>query len=518
MFAMMTAVLLASSPVSLQFDGPLKDGLKQLAEKSGLNLVVIGEFDEKVQLNLPNVDGPEALETIALAYGLEVTRKGAASNLWVVRKAGGAIPKAPPVLAVAPVPPVPPVAVATPNVNSDALRSAAETAREEAEQAREEAERIREKLESLRGASAEAREKVQEALEQAREKAQEAAEEAREKAEEAREAAQEQAEQAREAARDQAEALRESAQAQAELSREKARLVREQMALQRHKVSTGGPITIEKGTRVEAAVAYGGPVIVEEGAVVDGDAVAFGGDVVLKAGAVVEGDAVSFGGTVVRDDTAVVRGDAVSMGGANFGAQVARNVVRKERAERAGAKDAADEADSPSSNGGRGFAAFLLQFAVFFGLGFLLMMFAPNRMKALEATIRAEPAKNGLAGFLGLLATVPITAALVVTLVGIPVALMLWILVALFIPAGLAVVANAVGAKLPTGRMRKTQALVLAVGLLALLLVGHIPVLGPMVLAVAVFVSMGAIIRTRFGQTGKGLPMLDPLQQTAPMV
>ena len=507
MFAMMTAVLLASSPVSLQFDGPLKDGLKQLAEKSGLNLVVIGEFDEKVQLNLPNVDGPEALETIALAYGLEVTRKGAASNLWVVRKAGGAIPKAPPVLAVAPVPPVPPVAVATPNVNSDALRSAAETAREEAEQAREEAERIREKLESLRGASAEAREKVQEALEQAREKAQEAAEEAREKAEEAREAA-----------RDQAEALRESAQAQAELSREKARLVREQMALQRHKVSTGGPITIEKGTRVEAAVAYGGPVIVEEGAVVDGDAVAFGGDVVLKAGAVVEGDAVSFGGTVVRDDTAVVRGDAVSMGGANFGAQVARNVVRKERAERAGAKDAADEADSPSSNGGRGFAAFLLQFAVFFGLGFLLMMFAPNRMKALEATIRAEPAKNGLAGFLGLLATVPITAALVVTLVGIPVALMLWILVALFIPAGLAVVANAVGAKLPTGRMRKTQALVLAVGLLALLLVGHIPVLGPMVLAVAVFVSMGAIIRTRFGQTGKGLPMLDPLQQTAPMV
>jgi hypothetical protein len=214
----------------------------------------------------------------------------------------------------------------------------------------------------------------------------------------------------------------------------------------------------------------------------------------------------------------VVRGDAVSMGGANFGAQVARNVVRKERAERAGAKDAADEADSPSSNGGRGFAAFLLQFAVFFGLGFLLMMFAPNRMKALEATIRAEPAKNGLAGFLGLLATVPITAALVVTLVGIPVALMLWILVALFIPAGLAVVANAVGAKLPTGRMRKTQALVLAVGLLALLLVGHIPVLGPMVLAVAVFVSMGAIIRTRFGQTGKGLPMLDPLQQTAPMV
>lgn len=536
MMTLAMLAVLAGSPVSLQFEGPLKDGLKQLAQKSGVNLVVIGELDEKVQLDLPNVDGQEALETIAQAYGLEVTRKGAASNLWVVKKrasplAEAAAPPAPPATPVAPVPAVPlvplltPVAAASPGDASDELRAEAERAREEAEKLRAQAEAVRERLDSLRNASAEAREQVREQLEALKEKAREAAETAREKAdeareaarehaEEAREAAREQAEAAREAAQEQAEAAREAAQAEAELKREQLNLAREQMALQRHKVSTGGPTTIEKNTRVETAVAYGGPVIVEENAVVEGDAVAFGGDVVLKKGAVVEGDAVSFGGSVVKESDAVVHGEVVSMGGAGFGTAVARNVVKKQIEEKRQEEEANGSVADARANG-RGFAAFLMQFAVMFGLGFLLMMFAPHRMKALEATVRADPVKNGLAGFLGLLALVPLTAALVVTLVGIPIALMVWILVALFVPAGLAVVANVLGTKVPTGRVRKTQALVLAVGLLALLLIGHIPVLGPLMMTAAVFVSMGAIIRTRFGQSGKGLPVLDPMQQPA---
>lgn len=551
MLTLMTVALLAGAPVSMQYEGSLKDGLKQLAQKSNINLVVIGDLDEKVQLNLPNVDGAEALETIAAAYDLELTRKGAASNLWIVKKAGAGaavapvapvakspVPPTPPVAvippvfvgpgpvgpvgpvgAVGPVGPVGPVVVATPGVSVDALREAAEQAREQAEEARQQAEEVRLKLESLRNASEDAREKAREALEEAREKAQEAADEAREKEEEAREAAREAAEEAREAELERQEALRESAQAQAELGREKAQLARERAALERHRVSTGGPITVEKNTIVESAVAYGGPVIVEENAIVQGDAVAFGGDVVVKTGAIVDGDAVSFGGSVVREEGALVKGESVSMGGTGFGSKMATMAVMKERTQRhdpdvVGATDERDPADA-----GRGFAAFLLQFAVFFGLGFVLMMFAPHRMKALEATVRAEPVKNGLAGLLGMVALVPLTAALVVTLIGIPIALMLWIMVALFVPAGMAVIANTLGAKIPTGRMRKTQALVLAVGLLALLLIGRVPGVGPLVLSLAAFVSMGAIIRTRFGQTGKGIPVLDPMQNaTAPLL
>lgn len=451
MIPLMAAVVLAATPVTMEFDGTLKDGLKQLAQKSGLNLVVIGELDEKVNLNFPGVNGEEALETIAQAYGLEVTRAGKAADgkMWVIRRAAApAIEVAPPVVSLNGVPP--------------------DTARKAAEQADELSEAIAEDNEQAREA----------------------------------------AEAAREAAQEQAEAMREQGQAQADLSRAQAELAR-------HRVSTGGPVTVEKGSRVETAVAYGGPVIVEEGAVVDGDAVAFGGDVVLKKGAVVEGDAVSFGGNVVREEGAQVHGQSVSMGGAGIGTAVARNVLKTQRSQRV--NDAANADDDSESGFGRGVAGFLLQFAVFFGLGFVLMMFAPQRMKALEATIRAEPGKNGLVGFLGLLAAIPLTALLVVTLVGIPVAMMMWIALALFVPVGVAVVANTLGARLPTGHLRKTQALVLAVGLLVLLLIGQIPVLGPMVLAVSVFVSLGAIIRTRFGQGPRSTPMLDPMH-SAPRI
>jgi hypothetical protein len=250
-------------------------------------------------------------------------------------------------------------------------------------------------------------------------------------------------------------------------------------------------------------VAYGGPVIVEENAVVKGDAVAFGGDVVIKENAVVQGDAVSFGGSVIRGENSVVRGETVSMGGSGLGSAISKGVVKSQRI----AEKKADASDG-SSFGNR-VAVFLLQFSLFFGLGFLLMMFAPQRMKAIEETIRAEPARNGIAGTLALFATIPATVLLTVTIIGIPVMVAMWFLLACSIPVGLAVIANAVGSALPTGRVRKTQALVLAAGLLVLMVLSRIPVLGPLVLGIALLVSLGAIIRTRFGQPPRGTPVLD---------
>jgi hypothetical protein len=192
------------------------------------------------------------------------------------------------------------------------------------------------------------------------------------------------------------------------------------------------------------------------------------------------------------------------MGGSGLGSAISRAVVKQERL-----KERDTDETSEGWSLGRNLAKFLLQFALFFGLGFLLMMFAPERMKAIEATIRAEPAKNGLTGLIGLFAAVPATLLLVVTLVGIPVAMLMWLALALIIPVGLAAVANLLGAALPTGPLRRTQATVLAVGLLVLMLVKSIPVLGGLLLAVAVAVSLGAIIRTRFGQPPRGTPVLE---------
>ncbi|MFZ5438775.1 MAG: hypothetical protein ACOZQL_02140, partial [Myxococcota bacterium] len=180
MLAMMTAVLLAGSPVSLEFNGSLKDGLRELAQKSGINLVVIGELDERVQLNLTSADGAEALETIADAYGLEVKRSGKVTNgnVWVVRK--GPTPTTPttPTTATTPTTPTTPTTATTPSSSVESMQAEAEEARNAAEVARAEAEKLREKLESMKNVSQEARDQAREALQEAKEKAREAAEEA----------------------------------------------------------------------------------------------------------------------------------------------------------------------------------------------------------------------------------------------------------------------------------------------------------------------------------------------------
>jgi len=162
------------------------------------------------------------------------------------------------------------------------------------------------------------------------------------------------------------------------------------------------------------------------------------------------------------------------------------------------------------SKGGLGLATFLVQFVVFFVFGFLAMVFAPQRMKGLEAAIRGQPVVSGAVGFLGFLLVGPLSLFLVITLIGIPVALVMWILLAIALPMGLAALANTVGTTMPMGRVRRTQAMVLALGLVVMLLVAHVPVLGPLLLSLAACVSLGAVLRTRLGSvTPKGLPISE---------
>ena len=470
----MLAAALAAGPISLKYEGPLKDALNQIAEKGGLNLVVAGDLDENVQVNLPNVTAEEALATVAKVYDLDVTHEG---KLWVIREKkhdeqatpeGGSsksysVSFGPTGLKVAPVLPVPPGPVVVPplpplppNATKEQIEAAKEQALEAARDAKEQAEE----------AAQEARDQAQEAQEQARE----AAQEARDRALEARDRALEARDRARDA------------------------------------VNTG-PLTVKENDVVDSAVSYGGPVSVRPNAVVQGDAVAFGGDVELFENAVVNGDAVAFGGRVIKHENAVVHGEEVSMGSSKLAGLFVKGLKDADVAKHENKAKAHDDKEGASV------AAFFLQFAGLFGLGFVLMLFAPQRMKQLETTIRREPIVNGVVGFLGMLALIPMTIILAVTLVGIPVAALMWLSMFFFVPVGLAATANVLGQAVPTGKLRKTQALVLAVGLLALLLVSKIPVLGAIVLATVICVAMGAIIRTRFGQPTRGLPIPDRATQ-----
>jgi cytoskeletal protein CcmA (bactofilin family) len=284
-------------------------------------------------------------------------------------------------------------------------------------------------------------------------------------------------------------------------------------------VARGHSLEVKEGETVDSAVVYGGNLTVsgrvEDDAVafggnveitghVEGDVSAIGGNVVLGPSATVEGDVSAIGGTVIKRDGARVEGAAESISGAGIGRMVAgeiKNNLHEERHE---------EADRGEPRGGR-FATFLLQFAILFGMGFLGQLFFPTRMKALGQEVRAEPLKSGVMGLLGALALVPVLGVLAVSLIGIPLAVALALVVPVLTVWGFAAVASELGARLPLHPRRKTQATVLALGLLILLVLVRLPWVGGVVLGLALLVSLGAVMRTRFGHRSQGLP--EPLFQ-----
>ena len=218
-------------------------------------------------------------------------------------------------------------------------------------------------------------------------------------------------------------------------------------------------------------MAYGGSLLIKGH--VRNDAVAFGGNVQLGPHAVVGGDAVAFGGSVEREPGAKVHGQTLSFGGKSGGL---------------GAIGATEKKSRPAEKH-RGSSIFwlLVQFAVYFALGFVFLMFAPKPMKQLESEIRRDPLRCGLTGLLGSLAIAGLAVLLTIIVIGIPFTLVLLIVTAVGIAMGFSALASELGTRLPVLRAsRKTQAAVLALGILVLLVIQLIPVLGPLVLTAAV--------------------------------
>jgi hypothetical protein len=312
--------------------------------------------------------------------------------------------------------------------------------------------------------------------------------------------------------------------------REEVRRAQRRSRGDRDLVARGQSMEVKEAESVDNAVVYGGNLVVKghvrEDAVafggnleihghVEGDAHAFGGSVILHPNASVQGDVSAIGGQVIRAENSWVEGSTESFGGGNIGALVAREVKDslKREFQEAAEEEVVQEERADHSEGG--FVGFILRFAALFGLGFLGQLFFPNRMKELAEEIKSQPVKSGLTGLLGFVALIPITAVLAITIIGLPVVAALWLVVPFVAALGLAMVASEIGLRVPVLRGRKTQAVVLALGLAILLTVGAIPGIGPVVLLLATLVAFGAVIRTRFGIRPRGIP--EPFTPTSTM-
>lgn len=433
----------AAKTINLEFNGPLREALKKIAAAGGINLVITGELNDPAEVMLHGASPEEALDTVASAHNLKVSRKG---SIWTLRpmtedekesladakneaadhdeaadaSSGDDEDEA----NVAPVPPVPPV---------PAMPGAPDFGP-----------RFEDRL--------------------------------------------------------------------------KDKLMRKFQHGHRSNHGDGndrvgyGPVTVQEGETVDDVVSYGGGVTVNGH--VDGDAVAFGGGVRLGKDAEVEGDVVAFGGGVQREHGAVTHGDVIEFGGASTGKALAGLIKHSHR--RGGEDENENENDNSNENegaavkvkheSGMGLPWFLVEFAVLFGVGFLAMMLAPRGMKVLAGELIREPLRCGLTGAVGALATGLMSVLLTLTFIGIPVAALLLIVVGLGSAAGVSVVASEIGTRLPLLAVRKTQAIVLAAGLLILLVVSRIPVIGTLAVVVISVIALGAFIRALLGSRKQGIP------------
>ncbi len=442
--------------ISIEYRGPLKDALKKIAAQGGINLVAGGDLSEDVEVLLNDVSPEEALKTVAATYHLRIDRSG---SIWTLRPMTAAeqaaMPAAPP---GSPTPPAPPEPVKETRGTTDAESSASDRATREAEQA-------------LANSSTDRDKPLNPTLLKKR---------------------------LREIRKRGKHPGRNDRVAQGSLTVGEGETVRNATAL-------GGSLVVN-GSVTGDAVALGGSVTVSGH--VAGDAVAIGGGVHLGPNAVIDGDVVAVGGEVSKEEGAEIGGDQTSSGAlTNIGIDSLLRAMRKDAAKFSG--DTAGEDGSHRSwlRGWHfGVPSFLLRFAFLFFVGFMLMVFAPARMHQIEADLKSDPIKCGLVGLVGFVALIPLLIMLAITVVGLLVVPVVLALACLGVAMGMSALANEIGMRLPIFRGRKTQALILAVGTFVLLVVGKVPYLGPLAIAVLMTIAFGAAIRTRFGQAPKGVP------------
>jgi hypothetical protein len=244
------------------------------------------------------------------------------------------------------------------------------------------------------------------------------------------------------------------------------------------RVVVGQSLRIEADDVVDKAVAVGGSLTVLGH--VRADAVAVGGSVTLLPGARVEGNAVAIGGTVTVEEGARLDGDNVTLGGEPVAWIIG------------------------SLTPFRAYASYVgftwTRSLLFFVLALLIALAFPDHVARVRTFLASRPGLSSLGGIALLLGFIPLCILLAVTIIGIPlipVAVMLLIALLFF---GITVLAMWLGERIPLLKENKTPLKAVALGGVALVLVSFIPWIGKLAIFVAVVVSAGATLLSRFGR------------------
>ncbi len=280
-------------------------------------------------------------------------------------------------------------------------------------------------------------------------------------------------------------------------------------------------------------VVFGQDFALRSGESLDGDLVVFGGDVFLEQDSIVRGAVMALGGAV--EVAGRVDGDVFSMGGDVHLAGTARIlgsvVASGEVVQGPGAVVRGDVATGlrrgpvlplgrrwrtpclacvPIWPLGRGFGGVLISSAqtllgslVLIGLGLLVVLLVPAPTRVGAQTATAYPLQSIGVGLLTLVAAALLLPLLVITCIGIPVAVLAALALGVAALFGWIVAGLALGERLLVALRQATRSELVgvALGLVVLAMLSGVPCLGLLVTLVAGSWGLGAVVLTRFGTT-----------------
>lgn len=268
-------------------------------------------------------------------------------------------------------------------------------------------------------------------------------------------------------------------------------------------VRIGEGIVVEEDEKITGDVVAIGGVVRVHGHVT-GDVVSIGGGVKIRDGGYIGGDAVCVGGRVELDEGGTIRGESVSIGAWPFGVpgvfRIGGETLRR-----------------PESTLLRIWWD-LLRYAGFFLVGMILYLAFPRRFEVGQSTIRSRFWLSLVTGFGAGLGSIILLVLLVITCIGILIAIPGFFLIVLAFVAGGAAVLGILGERIlkRPGTARSDWILSFAIGLLAIFVVQLFSRLVAMTPGVGGGVSgvLDAIVKTAwfvFLVTGFGALLLSRL-------
>ncbi len=238
----------------------------------------------------------------------------------------------------------------------------------------------------------------------------------------------------------------------------------------------GQPMRVDPGERVDTIVTIGGELTVL--GEVEGDAVVVGGTLELGPNARIGGDAVAIGGTIISPEGASIVGDRVEVSGA-FGREVSDD----------------DMYIGPLA---ASIGTFIQVFASFL-ISALLLAITPRRVRGVADHMRARPGRSTLFGLAILLLFLPLLGALTISIVGIPLIPVAFMLLAAVMVFGITALALRLGYAMPFYSDQRSAMGALAIGYVVLGLIALIPWFGAIAIWLAGLFAGGAVLASWFG-------------------